>query len=108
MNDRIYSVTEVIEALPELNGQTVTIRGRITIGREDHSIADPGFKDWRLRLWVNFHHATLGTRGSRLAQFNGLDVTATGTLDQSRKGHFSSCAGSFTIRRLTPNEASAA
>ena len=104
VNDRIYSVTEVIEALARLDGQTVAIRGVLTVRRENHSIADTASSELHPRLWINFHHATLGTRESQLSRFDGLHVIAIGTLDGSRRGHFNAFAGSFTIKSLTHNE----
>jgi hypothetical protein len=108
VNDHIYSVSEIVEALSQFNGQTVTIRGVLTIRRENHSIADfvPDKREVSLdrRLWVYFHHATLGTREHQLSQFDGAHVIVIGSLDVSRKGHFNFFAGSLTVRSLKPDE----
>jgi hypothetical protein len=102
--EKIYTVREVISSLASLTGQRIKVRGVLCVGRENHSIQDvdeAGFRtDAQSRLWVHYHHATLGTRERNLAKFNRLQVIAEAIPDISRKGHLRGFPGSLSIRHL--------
>jgi len=102
--DKIYTMNEVVASLSMLSGQMIKVRGVLRVGRENHSISDVAEPDFRVhehpRLWVYFHHATLGTRERDLPKFDRRQVIAEGVPDISRKRHFGGFAGSLTIRHM--------
>lgn len=102
MNERIFSVNEVVTLLSELSGSTITVEGVLRVQREHHAICNlpelPGKQT--AQLWVYFHHASLGTKDKNISRLNGSHVLATGTLDISRKGHLRGFPGSFTIKKI--------
>lgn len=107
MPELVYSVNEVIASLGELTGKRITVRGMLAVRFENHSLGHWPESERRARtdkLWVNFHHAALGTKEKHLKSFDGLHVLATGYPDASRKGHLRSCRGSFTIWSMIPVE----
>jgi hypothetical protein len=103
MNQRVYTVNEVVDSLSELTGHTIRVHGIIKIGREHQAIWH--YPEYEQRsgkscLWAFFHHATLGTKESDISKFHGQRVTAVGVIDASRKGHLSSFPGTLTIREI--------
>jgi hypothetical protein len=95
------TVAQTIESISALDRKEVTIRGFLSLQREDHSIADDASEENRQRrLWVVFHHGSLGTREKQLVEFHGKEVVVTGILDRQKKGHFSLFPAAFTIRGM--------
>src|ERR1044072_814841 len=101
MSEEPLTVAALIGRLADFDRKEVSVRGVLTVQRENNSLADfAREEDPRRRLWVRFHHATLGTRESDIPAYHGRIVIATGILDRQRKGHFSVFAASLTIRHL--------
>jgi hypothetical protein len=95
------TVSALIERLADFDRKEVSVRGVLAIQRENNSLADSAREeDPRRRLWVRFHHATLGTRERDIPSYDGRTVVATGILTRERKGHLSVFAASLTIRQL--------
>ena len=95
------TVGALIERLTDLDQKEVSVRGILSVQRENHSLADTVVEDDpKRRIWVYFHHAALGTREKDLPSYHGKDVVATGVIDQSKKGHFGIFPASLTIRKI--------
>jgi hypothetical protein len=96
------TVGALVELLADHDKKEVSVRGILSIQREDHSLADIAREiDPKRKLWVYFHHASLGTREKDLLSYHGKAVVATGILDRGKKGHFGIFPASLTIRSLS-------
>ncbi len=100
MSSEHLTIGAVIADLPAFERKEVTVRGCLTVQRENHSIADAHGEDPARRLWVVFHHASLGMREKDVAGFDRKTVVATGIVRREKKGHFSLFSASLTIHRL--------
>lgn len=101
MSDGPLTVSMLLDRVADFDQKEVTVRGVLAIQREDYSLAEDSHEvDPRRRLWVRFHHASLGTREKDLPTYHRRAVVATGILDRQRKGHFGLFPASLTVRNL--------
>lgn len=95
------SIADVIANLKQLDRTEVTVQGVLSVQRENHSLSDdPRDRDPKRRLWVYFHHATLGASTKDLAGLHGRRAIVRGVVSRQKKGHFSAFAASVNIRHL--------
>jgi hypothetical protein len=96
------SVHTVTSNLAQYDRREVTIKGVLTIQRENRSIAEVVCEeDGKAALWILFHHGSLGTRERDVRSFHNQIAIVTGIVDRQRKGHFGRFAATLTVRQMT-------
>ena len=100
MNESI-TVGALMERLTDFDQKEVSVRGILSVQRENHSLADTTVEDDpKRRVWVYFHHAALGTRGKDLPSYRGEGYSRHRYYRPKQKGHFGIFPTSITIRKI--------